>query len=333
MHILLRPRALPGLQGCKLPPRQRVSNPTSQPRGPDGRRRWQLTPLEAWSCARRPKAWMSRVGSGVEPIAADREGPEARRDPVRIRLSGYEDWNGEAEVKEAGPSELNVALVRSRGRLVIGSEPAGLHFRIQGSDHAESGTAGPQPHDLPTGSYLLTVSRRGYADVTKYVEVKRNSTIIEKIAVGAVISGTWTWTLPGRGGGPGAEPTLTLSYREGRLTGSVSGSGRIGGADPALLISRSKTNTWPSAWCGTVRDPDRFPVFRETGRRCHSGHAGIARPGVSGARDWRQTSHGSPLFYRAAHHCFMVSIAWWIAGNRLHSASCTAARSGRPARP
>jgi hypothetical protein len=155
------------------------------------------------------------------------------RYPVRIRSTGYEDWNGEAEIKGTG-SELSVSLVRSRGRLVVETDPTGLHYRMQGADRAESGTAGTQPHELPTGRYQLTVSRRGFADVTRSVEVRRNSTTVEKVVIGGLITGTWAWALPGRGAGQGAEITLTLSSREGRLTGSASVSGRIGGADPGV---------------------------------------------------------------------------------------------------
>ncbi len=156
------------------------------------------------------------------------------RYPVQIRLSGYDDWNGEAEIKAGGSPELSVPLVRSQGGLVVETEPAGLRFRLQGPDHSESGTAGPQPHELPTGRYLLTVSRRGFADVTRYVEVKPHSTAVEKIVVGNAIAGTWTWTLPGRGSAAGGTLTLTLAYRDGRLTGSASNAGRLAGAEPGL---------------------------------------------------------------------------------------------------
>ena len=156
------------------------------------------------------------------------------RYPVRILLGGYDDWNGDAEIKAGGSPELNVSLVRSRGRLVIETEPAGLHFRMQGPDHAESGTGGSEAHDVPTGRYLVTVSRRGCADVTKYVEVKRNSTTDETIAVVTEISGTWSWALPGRGSAAGGAITLVVSYRDGRITGSATVTGRNGAADPSL---------------------------------------------------------------------------------------------------
>lgn len=36
-------------------------------------------------------------------------------------------------------------------------------------------------------------------------------------------TGTWTWTAPGRGGGPGRPTKMTLQLKDGALTGSVAG--------------------------------------------------------------------------------------------------------------
>jgi len=36
-------------------------------------------------------------------------------------------------------------------------------------------------------------------------------------------TGTWSWTMPGRDGGPGRTATITLVYKDGALTGSLSG--------------------------------------------------------------------------------------------------------------
>ncbi len=41
-------------------------------------------------------------------------------------------------------------------------------------------------------------------------------------------AGTWTWTTPGRNGGPDRVSTLTLKVDDAKLTGSVSAPGRDG---------------------------------------------------------------------------------------------------------
>ena len=157
--------------------------------------------------------------------------------PVRIRLNGYEDWDGEAEVKAGTPATIDVSLVRSQGKLVVATEPAGLHYQLQGPDFAQGGTGGPQPHELPTGRYLLTVSRQGYSDVTRYIEIRRNATAETRVEVGSAISGRWTWATAARGGGTGGKVTLTLSLRNGELVGSVSTSGRSGSPKIDLTLS------------------------------------------------------------------------------------------------
>ncbi len=44
-------------------------------------------------------------------------------------------------------------------------------------------------------------------------------------------SGTWTWTTPGRNGGPERTFTLTLKNSDGKITGSLSTPGRNGNAN------------------------------------------------------------------------------------------------------
>ena len=44
------------------------------------------------------------------------------------------------------------------------------------------------------------------------------------------ISGTWTWTTPGRNGGPDRTSKLTLTEDHGKLAGKVSAPGRDGAA-------------------------------------------------------------------------------------------------------
>ena len=44
------------------------------------------------------------------------------------------------------------------------------------------------------------------------------------LAADASPAGTWKWTQPGRGGGPGVERTLTLEHKGGKLTGTLKGA-------------------------------------------------------------------------------------------------------------
>ena len=51
----------------------------------------------------------------------------------------------------------------------------------------------------------------------------------------ADISGTWTWTTPGRNGGPDRTSKLTLTEDHGKLDGKVSAPGRDGVTDSPIL--------------------------------------------------------------------------------------------------
>ena len=53
-------------------------------------------------------------------------------------------------------------------------------------------------------------------------------------------TGTWTWNIPGRDGGPGRESTLKLKMENGNLTGAISGMRRGGDAPQETKISDAK---------------------------------------------------------------------------------------------
>ena len=55
-------------------------------------------------------------------------------------------------------------------------------------------------------------------------------------AADASPAGTWKWTFPGRGGGPGFEQTLKLDLKDGALTGTVIGSQTPMGTLPDVAI-------------------------------------------------------------------------------------------------
>jgi len=101
------------------------------------------------------------------------------RYPVRIRLEGYEDWNGEVEVKENEFTDLDVALVRSTGLLSLTSEPAGLEAEIRGRTSGVDSQTVRAPTDikLPTGSYEVIFRQSGWPEQVRNVEIGRNTQV------------------------------------------------------------------------------------------------------------------------------------------------------------
>jgi serine/threonine protein kinase len=95
--------------------------------------------------------------------------------PVRVRLAGYEDWDGEVEVRENEFAKLNVPLVRSTGAVTLTSDPAGLDYTIKGEVTRTGRT--PAELTLPTGRYDITFSRPGWPEQVRTVEVKRTEQV------------------------------------------------------------------------------------------------------------------------------------------------------------
>jgi hypothetical protein len=63
--------------------------------------------------------------------------------------------------------------------------------------------------------------------------------LIAAAAFAADPSGTWKWSTPGRNGGPARETTLTLTMKDGNLTGKVSSPGRDGGTNTTEIGNAS----------------------------------------------------------------------------------------------
>ena len=93
--------------------------------------------------------------------------------PIRIRKEGYEDWSGEAEVKENAFAEIDATLVRSTGSLKLSSEPAGISYEVRG-EKSQRGTTPASLAALPTGSYEVIFRKDNWPEVSRKVEVKRN---------------------------------------------------------------------------------------------------------------------------------------------------------------
>ena len=60
------------------------------------------------------------------------------------------------------------------------------------------------------------------------------------VAMAADPAGTWTWSTPGRNGGPERKTTLKLKVDGDKLTGTLSNPGRGGGAATETEISDGK---------------------------------------------------------------------------------------------
>jgi len=107
----------------------------------------------------------------------------------------------------------------------------------------------------------------------------------------ADVSGTWTWTTPGRNGGPDHTNTLTLAVDGATLTGKVSAlghggkivdtpiaDGKVDGDNISFSVIRvNKENSVTNSFSGTVA-ADQI-----------TGKIGFVRDGEAKSRDWQAT--------------------------------------------
>ena len=117
------------------------------------------------------KVVIENLDQGVSPVTI--KNAKAGRYPVKIQADGYEDWSGEAQVKENEFTEMNVSLVRSMGAAQITSVPTGLTFTLVSPERTERGLTPARFDSLPTGEYTLTVRRDDWPDARQSVTVTR----------------------------------------------------------------------------------------------------------------------------------------------------------------
>ena len=111
------------------------------------------------------------------------------------------------------------------------------------------------------------------------------------VAQAADVAGTWTWTTPGRNGGPDRVSTLTLKVEDSKLTGKLSTPGRDGQAveSPVAdgkvdgdnvnfnVVREFNGNSTTNKYTGTV-SADKI-----------SGKIEFTRDGEAKSRDWTAT--------------------------------------------
>ena len=148
-------------------------------------------------------------------------------------------------------------------------------------------------------------------------KMKSAKTLLAKLAAGAILlataaahagaethaAGTWTWTQPGRNGGPDRTNTLTLKVESSKLTGKLSAPGRGGkpvesdiadatvtGDDFTFNIVRERNGTsMTNKYSGKI-DGDTI-----TGKVEYTTQNGDTR-----SRDWTATRSAAPATAPAA---------------------------------
>ncbi len=97
--------------------------------------------------------------------------------PVTIQLDGYEPIELPVEVKAQLYTDLGtLRLVRSKGNLVLHTDPEGARFELVGRDrNRRQGVTPALLADLPAGPYRLKITQPSYPDLQTDIRVERNT--------------------------------------------------------------------------------------------------------------------------------------------------------------
>ena len=102
-------------------------------------------------------------------------------------------------------------------------------------------------------------------------------------------TGTWTWTVPSRGGGPDRTNSLTLKFEGDKLTGKLTAPGRGGGANTETEIEAGKVSGDEISFTVTRTFNDNKIVSKYSGKLdggTIKGKIEIDRNGDVQTRDW-----------------------------------------------
>ncbi len=113
-------------------------------------------------------------------------------------------------------------------------------------------------------------------------------------AADASPAGTWKYTQPGRGGGPGVERTLMLDLKDGKLTGTLKGYEGPRGQIPDITLTDASFKDGAIAFSTELQFGDNKFVIKYTGKLDGDTIKGsIERPGFNGGdptkTDWTAT--------------------------------------------
>jgi formylglycine-generating enzyme required for sulfatase activity len=102
--------------------------------------------------------------------------------PVRVRLPGYDNWDGEAVVLENDFAEVDVVLTRQSGVLAVTSNPPGLTAVVTctapeggAAKPADTTVKTPAKLTLPTGDYSVEFRRDNFLPAKESVRVAKGS--------------------------------------------------------------------------------------------------------------------------------------------------------------
>lgn len=148
---------------------------------------------------------------GITPVSIDRV-PQGERD-VTVQLQGFASYRTSLLVTPDDTVRLDATLTSMPGSLEVVSNPSGARVFLNDQPRGETPL---QLNDLDPGSYIMRVSLRGHADVTRtlrigrgetvseFAEMERNSGSLEIVTrpagVRVIVNGEYAGTTRARGG-------------------------------------------------------------------------------------------------------------------------------------
>lgn len=188
--------------------------------------------------------------------------------------------------KLTGTALDNVNGRQRQGQLTEGTYTNGQIFFVTYHEADTGDTLRIEYHGTPGTNGIHFLAQ--VADVTTLDFVATPVELANAAIPAADFSGTWTWSTPGRNGGPDRTSTLTLTEDHGKLTGKVSAPGRDG-ASVDTPIANGKVDGGKISF-DLVREINGNKITinytGEVGADKITGKTSFNRNGEAQSRDW-----------------------------------------------
>lgn len=102
---------------------------------------------------------------------------------LEVKKSGYKDYIKEIKIERGKETFVIANLEKSKGSLVVKTDPDGATIYVDGKNY---GLTPIEIEDLEIGEHEMVISKEGFAQIIKKVEIKEDRVEINEILVKAI---------------------------------------------------------------------------------------------------------------------------------------------------
>ena len=102
---------------------------------------------------------------------------------LEVKKEGYEDYKKEVTIERGKETVIIANLETSTGSLIVKTDPDGATVFVDGKNY---GLTPIEIKDLEIGDHEIVISKEGYAQIIKKIDIRKETVTIEEILIEAI---------------------------------------------------------------------------------------------------------------------------------------------------